>query len=1053
LTDLYLDPKTGRPRLDVLAPFVPSQGQTSAVLILNRDPQRYLFPLLQNWPTPSPSSETLLVRREGGVVRYLNDLRFKPDAALKFTMPISNTSLLAVKATEGPTRTSEGIDYRREPVLGALGRVGDTNWYLVAKVDRSEAFAGVAQRQWAITLAAILILGLVGLGLAFAWRQRSIDYLRRQLENERSNALLSEQYGLLTRYANDAVLLADENLNIVQANERAASLYGFSADELLGMTLEDLLEPGGGGLSAPLSTALLGGSGNLLQIRQRRADGSVITAEMSTRALSIDDQILYLTITRDLTDRTAAEEKLRESESRFRQLAESLPQLVWTCVPEGQCDYLSKKWLDYTGIPEEQQLGFGWLAQLHPDDRERTVAEWEKAVDAGTNFHAEFRIRRHDGEYRWFDTQAVRLRDESGATVKWFGSNTDITERRIAEDGLRETTAYLENLIGHANAPIIVWDPDLRITRFNHAFEEMSGLTSAEVIGKPLSVLFPKESLEQSLDQIARTTGGAYWETVEIPILRADGEIRVALWNSANVYDETSGGLVSTIAQGTDVTERLAAQQALETNRALLQSVISGTPDAIYAKDLHGRYLLFNHGAELATGKRAEDVLGRDDSILFPAAEAEIVMAADRAVNESGVAKTYDEHVTAADGSVRYFSTTKGPLLDGNGKTYGLFGFARDITNRKTIEDALSESEEKFRSIVQSSPTAIYLYHLESDGALILTSANPASDLIVGIDHSSLIGMTIEDAFPNLAGTEIPEMYRGVARGDLGSQSFEIPYTDDRLSGFYLVSVFQTGPGTAAVNFMDISERKRAEEELAARTEDLARSNADLEKFAYIASHDLQEPLRMVASYTQLLQRRYAGRLDADADEFIAYAVDGATRMQRLINDLLAYSRAGSQGSAFEETDLEAVLQGVLKTLSISIAEAGAEITYDPMPSVVCDPIQIGQVFQNLIINAIKFRGEDPPRIHVGVESSEEEWVFSVKDNGLGIEPEYFDRIFVIFQRLQSRADYPGTGMGLAICKRIIERHGGRTWVESGEGIGSTFYFTLAAKGKDHHVG
>jgi PAS domain S-box-containing protein len=375
------------------------------------------------------------------------------------------------------------------------------------------------------------------------------------------------------------------------------------------------------------------------------------------------------------------------------------------------------------------------------------------------------------------------------------------------------------------------------------------------------------------------------------------------------------------------------------------------------------------------------------------------------------------------------------------------------VSARKAAEVALRESEEKFRSIVQSSPTAIYLYRLEPDGRLVLTSANPASDRIIGIEHSELIGKTIEEAFPNLADTDIPAMYRSVAAGDLASQSFEIPYQDDRFSGYYQVAVFQTAPNLVAVNFMDISERKRAEEELAARTEDLTRSNADLEKFAYIASHDLQEPLRMVASYTQLLQRRYQGRLDADADEFIGYAVDGATRMQRLINELLVYSRVGSQGSAFVETDLESVLADVLRVLTISIAESGAEVTHDPMPTVVCDPTQIGQVFQNLIVNAIKFRSEDPPRIHVGAESSGDEWVFTVRDNGLGIEPEYFDRIFVIFQRLQSRADYPGTGMGLAICKRIIERHGGRTWVESGEGIGSTFYFTLAAKGKDRHVG
>jgi light-regulated signal transduction histidine kinase (bacteriophytochrome) len=205
----------------------------------------------------------------------------------------------------------------------------------------------------------------------------------------------------------------------------------------------------------------------------------------------------------------------------------------------------------------------------------------------------------------------------------------------------------------------------------------------------------------------------------------------------------------------------------------------------------------------------------------------------------------------------------------------------------------------------------------------------------------------------------------------------------------------------------------------------------------------LQEPLRMVASYTQLLQRRYQGQLDADADEFIGYAVEGAARMQTLINELLAYSRVGTQGSPFVPTELETVFGDVARALERVIADAGATVTHDPMPVVACDPTQIGEVFQNLIANAVKFHGDEPPKVHVSARKADGEWVFSVADNGIGIEPQYFDRIFVIFQRLQSRAEYPGTGMGLAICKRIIERHGGRIWVESEPGVGSTFHFTL----------
>ncbi|HLZ07209.1 MAG TPA: ATP-binding protein, partial [Chloroflexota bacterium] len=244
----------------------------------------------------------------------------------------------------------------------------------------------------------------------------------------------------------------------------------------------------------------------------------------------------------------------------------------------------------------------------------------------------------------------------------------------------------------------------------------------------------------------------------------------------------------------------------------------------------------------------------------------------------------------------------------------------------------------------------------------------------------------------------------------------------------------------------DVTERKRIEDQLKQQTDELARSNADLQQFAYVASHDLQEPLRMVASYTQLLARRYKGKLDSDADEFIAFAVDGAQRMQDLIDDLLVYSRVGTRGRTFEQVACNAVVDRVLADLSTAIAEGEAVVTRDDLPNVSGDGTQLGQVFLNLIGNAIKFHGADPPRVHISARHDEAGWVFSVKDNGIGIDPQYADRVFVIFQRLHGAGQYPGTGIGLAICKKIVERHGGRIWIESTPGQGSTFFFTIPAR-------
>ena len=258
------------------------------------------------------------------------------------------------------------------------------------------------------------------------------------------------------------------------------------------------------------------------------------------------------------------------------------------------------------------------------------------------------------------------------------------------------------------------------------------------------------------------------------------------------------------------------------------------------------------------------------------------------------------------------------------------------------------------------------------------------------------------------------------------------------------ISLVEVGSrGFCTLIARDISDRKRSEQVLAEQAADLTRSNADLEKFAYVASHDLQEPLRMVASYVQLLQRRYQGQLDTAADEFIGFAVDGAKRMQDLLHDLLAYSRVANHDRTLGSVNWTEILNEVLANLALAIKESGAVVTHDELPAVHADASQMVQLLQNLIGNAIKFRAAQPPRVHVSALKQGKEWRISVSDNGIGLDPQYRERIFVIFQRLHTRLQYSGTGIGLAICKKIVERHGGRIWVESQPGKGSTFNFTL----------
>jgi PAS domain S-box-containing protein len=350
-----------------------------------------------------------------------------------------------------------------------------------------------------------------------------------------------------------------------------------------------------------------------------------------------------------------------------------------------------------------------------------------------------------------------------------------------------------------------------------------------------------------------------------------------------------------------------------------------------------------------------------------------------------------------------------------------------------------SRGDELFRVAFESSPSGMVM--VDGSGTIILV--NREIERLFGYSRDELLGKPIEMLVPRTMRGEHPahraEFYAHPLSRSMGSgrDLFGLRRDGSEVPVEIGLNPIKTDDGLRVLaSVVDISARKRAELEL-------RRSNEELERFAYVASHDLQEPLRTVSSYVQLIERRYQNKLDADGKDFINFAVEGAKRMQRLIEDLLAFSRVGTRGGVIAETASRDVFDAAIENLGAAIAEAGAVVERGDLPVVFADPTQLQGLFTNLIGNALKFRGESAPRVYVGAEPDGINWRFRVQDNGIGIDPQYFDRIFVIFQRLHGREDFPGTGIGLAICKKIVERHGGKIWVESGPRQGATFFFTL----------
>jgi PAS domain S-box-containing protein len=363
------------------------------------------------------------------------------------------------------------------------------------------------------------------------------------------------------------------------------------------------------------------------------------------------------------------------------------------------------------------------------------------------------------------------------------------------------------------------------------------------------------------------------------------------------------------------------------------------------------------------------------------------------------------------------------------------------ISELKAVEAELKESSGLFQTLFYSSPVGIYIFQ---DGCFRIVGHQFAQ--ITDYNEYKLIGTPALDIFLPEDREAVAENSAQMLKGERSS-GYEFRIVTKRAVVKWVVEtvfpVYYQGRPATLGNVLDITEQKQDKERLTQMVSEMKRSNTELEQFAYVVSHDLQEPLRMVSSYTQLLAKRYRGQLDADADEFISYAVDGAERMRALLNDMLDYSRVGTRGKPFKLIWCEDVLEKAVTNLKIAIEYSGTLVSHDYLPMLVADEGQLVQLLQNLIDNAIKFCNQETPRVHVSAEKRGEVWLFSVKDNGIGIDPQHAQRIFEMFKRLHTREEYSGTGMGLAICKKIVERHGGHIWVQSQPGEGSTFYFTI----------
>lgn len=734
---------------------------------------------------------------------------------------------------------------------------------------------------------------------------------------------------------------------------------------------------------------------------------------------------------RDVTARKEAEEKLRQASLYARSLLEASLDPLVTISAQGKITDVNQATEQVTGCTRAELIGSDFSDYF--TDPKKARAGYKEVFTKGSVIDYPLAICHKSGRVTEVLYNASLYKNEAGEIQGVFAAARDVTERNQAEAKLRSASLYARSLIEASLDPLVTISADGKITDVNDATERVTGYSRQQLIGSDFSDYFTEpEEARRGYRQVF--TEGLVRD-YPLAIRHKDGKITDVLYN-ASLYKNEQGHVQGVFAAARDVTEQKKVEEKLRSASMYTRSLLEASLDPLVTISADGKITDVNKATEDVTGYSRNQLIGSDFSDYFT--EPEKARDGYKQVFTEGLVKDYPLAIRHRNGKITDVLYNASIYRNDQGDIQGVFAAARDITERK-------RAEERYQTLFNSIDEGFCIIEMVFDANL-----KPLDYRFVEINESFERQTGLHNAKGKLMRSFAPnhEQYWFETYGKVALTEEPVRVTNEAkaLNRWYDVYAFPVGeekPRRVGILFNDITQRKLIEKELNQTLEKLKQSNGELEQFAYVASHDLQEPLRMIASYVQLLERRYKGKLDADADEFIGYAVDGANRMRSLIDDLLTYSRVSRLGRPFEATDLQLTLDIVLQNLHTSITDNKAKVTHDKLPTLSADSGQMVQLFQNLIGNAIKFHGEEAPHVHISVEEQDAGYMFAVKDNGIGIDPQYFDRLFKIFQRLHTKQEYPGSGIGLVICKKIVERHGGRIWLESQVGKGSTVYFTL----------
>ena len=874
----------------------------------------------------------------------------------------------------------------------------------------------------------------------------------------------------------DGITAQDRDGKPVFANEAAAALMGFpSTESMMRPTLADLqnqfemLDEHDNPLPMtllPRHEVLRTGKTHSLTFRLRRAGSPDSRWVMLTSSPIFDERRrvkLVVNILRDITE----EFEISRQQAELASIVQHSEDGIISKRTDGTITSWNPGAEKLYGYTAEEAIGQPISIIFSEESREQEMQLTAQARQGTLIRRYETRRVRKNGQIVDISLTISPLRGPNNEIIGLSTIERNITEAKQLERLRRETDDRLRHVLDNLAAFVGVLSPNGLLLEANRSALEAANLTHSDVLGKPFDQTYwwaYSEDIQAQLrDSIRRAAKG---ETLRYDVRVRLGEDHYVVidFMLAPIFD-SEGQVQYLIPSGIDVTQRIRLTERLQQQQRRLETILNSIPGVVY--EASGLPDTGTHRIDFIS-QHAEPLLGYslDEWYSVDNFWSRVVHPDDWENTLAQYRETYTERrlspvrfrCLTKSGDVIHAEAHNAVITDDSGRPISTCGVVLDVTERARRQEEIlrltgliEQQRRQLNSLIANVPGIVF-------ESAINPQTNAQQMQFVSDYARTLLGYE-PDSWKNN-----PDFWRTVVYEEdwertmaeaalafeeerTGVSQFRCVHADGRLvdvEAYYLITQNAGQINTYGV-MMDITRRKEIERALADYTEELHRSNEELQQFAYVASHDLQEPLRMVTSYLQLVEQRYADNLDDDGREFIHFAVDGATRMKTLINDLLLYSRVQRSTTEFEPVQMDDILGQVLDNLQFMIEDNAAVITHDSLPRITGNPGQMLQLLQNLLVNAMKFRRDEPPKIHIGVQRQKGEWVFSVQDNGIGIESDYLERIFIIFQRLHAKDRYPGTGIGLAICKKIVEKHGGEIRVESQPGQGTTFYFTIPA--------